>query len=53
LEIVRPLQATMGASRGRAPGPKIPEAVEEITAEERDSENGYGGKTVTVPVDRG
>lgn len=31
-------------------GLEIPEGVEEITVEARDSENGYGGETVTVPV---
>ena len=31
-------------------GLEIPEGVEQITVEARDSENGYGGETVTVPV---
>lgn len=34
-------------------GLEIPEDVEEITVEGRDLENGYGGETVTVPVERG
>ncbi|MBA2441420.1 MAG: hypothetical protein H0V53_03305 [Rubrobacter sp.] len=33
-------------------GLEIPEGVEEITVEGRDLENGYGGETVTVPVER-
>ncbi len=34
-------------------GLEIPEGVEEVTVEGRDLENGYGGGTVTVPVERG
>jgi hypothetical protein len=34
-------------------GLKIPKDVNEITVEGHDQENGYGGKTVTVAVDRG
>lgn len=34
-------------------GLEIPEGVEEVTIEGRDLENGYGGETVTVPVERG
>jgi hypothetical protein len=30
---------------------KIPEGTEEITVEGRDLENGYGGETVTTPVE--
>jgi hypothetical protein len=34
-------------------GLEIPDNVEEITVEGRDLENGYGGETVTIPVERG
>jgi hypothetical protein len=34
-------------------GLEIPAGVEKITVEGRDLENGYGGKTVTIPVDGG
>lgn len=32
-------------------GLEIPEGTEEITVEGRDLENGYGGETVTIPVE--
>ncbi|CAN5514086.1 hypothetical protein BH20ACT10_BH20ACT10_17150 [soil metagenome] len=34
-------------------GLEIPDGVEEVTVEGRDLENGYGGETVTVPVEGG
>lgn len=34
-------------------GLEIPDGVEEITVEGRDLENGYGGETVTIPVEGG
>lgn len=34
-------------------GLEIPEDVEEIAVEGRDLENGYGGETVTIPVEQG
>lgn len=34
-------------------GLEIPQNVQEITVEGRDLKNGYGGDTVTVPVERG
>lgn len=34
-------------------GLEIPEGTERITIEGRDQENGYGGKTVTIPVGGG
>ena len=34
-------------------GLEIPQDVNEITVEARDSKNGYGGETVTIPVPRG
>lgn len=33
-------------------GLEIPQGVEEITVEARDLKNGYGGDTVTIPVER-
>lgn len=32
---------------------QIPASVDEITVEARDLANGYGGKTVTIPVPQG
>ncbi len=32
-------------------GLEIPDGVEEVTVEGRDLENGYGGETVTIPVE--
>lgn len=34
-------------------GLEIPQGVKEITVEARDLKNGYGGETVTIPVNRG
>lgn len=34
-------------------GLEIPEGIEQITVEGRDLKNGYGGETVTVPVEGG
>lgn len=34
-------------------GLEIPRGVDEITVEGRDLKNGYGGETLTIPVERG
>lgn len=34
-------------------GLEIPDGVDEVTFEGKDLENGYGGETVTIPVERG
>jgi hypothetical protein len=49
-ELMHEHSATQPFTRSQS-GLQIPEGVDSITVEGRDLENGYGGETVTIPVE--